>query len=589
MSTLRGFSRLLAATAAAAGALALFPAHAYEASGTTWASGDIPLHLNLGAPANPLIDGSTHWDDVAVAALNRWNQNLGRARFVGTKNSAVARAYPNAYNNVFFDSTMYGEAFGERVLAVTLRRSRNRNTVEADVVVNSGETWNSYRGSLRSGSRDLERVLLHEFGHVLGLGHPDEATPPQTIAAIMNSRVGNAYALQPDDIAGVGALYASGVIAPAGVTLLRDQTLSAGTPLTLAYTASGADLSYAWNFTPTGGSTRELLDGDGNPWPGSTFSLFSAQPGDSGVYSVQARNSGGSSALSSARITVNRVDTNRAILANISARGRAGTGSETFIVGFVITGSVPKSVLVRAAGPALASQGVSRPLGDPQLTLFRSSGGTSSLAGTNDNWSADDTAAAALRSAAQRLGAFAFPDGSKDAAMLVTLPPGIYSAHVGNQGAGSGITLVEVYDADASLEDSLAHKLVNLSTRSFAGTGEEQLIAGFVIGGTTPKQVLIRAVGPGLTVHGVQNVNTDPNLVLFKGSAQIADNDDWAYSNQTDVFPAAFTTVGTSQLEAGSYDSALLITLPPGVYTATAGGRSGETGVVLLEVFEMPE
>ncbi|ACB77262.1 matrixin family metalloprotease [Opitutus terrae] len=563
---------------------------AYMISGTSWPSGDIPLQLQLGAPAAPLLDGSTHWDDVAISALNRWNEILGRARFSGVKNSNAGRDYPNVFNNVFFSSTVYGDDWGDRVLAITLRRSRGSNTAEADVLVNSKESWNSYRGSLRSSVRDLERVLAHEFGHVLGLGHPDEAKPAQSVAAVMNSHVSNVYTLQPDDVAGANALYASGIGAPVATGSLTDQTITAGSPLTLTFAASGTNVTYDWTFAPSTNATqRELLDGDGERWSAASFSLFSAQPSDSGTYSVLARNAAGASTVSTARVTVTPVSMANAMLANLSARGRAGTGSETFIVGFVVTGKTPKPVLVRAIGPTLSGQGIQHPLADPRLTLFRTVDGASSTVDANDNWSADAATAANLRAAAQRLGAFALPDGSTDAALLVTLEPGVYSAHVDSQGGAAGITLVEVYDADQQLSDSLTHKLVNVSTRSFAGAGEEQLIAGFVVGGTSPKQVLLRAVGPGLKSRGVTDVNTDPNLTLFRGTNAIADNDDWAYSNQTDLLPAVFTRVGTSQLDPDSYDSALLITLPPGVYTASAAGRSGETGVVLLEVFEVAE
>ena len=117
------------------------------------------------------------------------------------------------------------------------------------------------------------------------------------------------------------------------------------------------------------------------------------------------------------------------------------------------------------------------------------------------------------------------------------------------------------------------------------------LFSGFVINGPAPKQILIRAIGPGLTSLGVNNVNSDPNLVIYKDGVPIADNDDWSYSNQGlhGFLSPIFTKVGAFPLKDEDWDSALLITLPPGVYSAQVSGRKGETGVVLLEMYEVPE
>lgn len=590
MITRRCFQRLAIAAFAT---LVSTAAPAYQLGGPAWPSGNITLQLQLGSPATPLMDGATSWDDVALAAIEEWNAVLIRSKLVGVKSGTTNRSPRNLRNEVYFDTSYNGEAFDSRTLAVTLRSSSALNLVEADTVVNSTHDWNSYRGALSGNRREMRRVLIHEFGHGLGLDHPDEAEPKQSVVAIMNSASTNVDTLQPDDKAGAMALYGEALTPPTGGTLSGDITINAGQPLTLTYTSTSSDGDVVWAFQPDGGEIQDLQDGDGEPWDGKTFSLFSAQETDAGTYRVATANFAGMSAISTARVTVNPVDTTDALLANLSARGRAGSGDNTFIVGFVITGSTPKAVLIRAVGPSLQPLGVNNALANPKLTLNRrnSSGGFDAIA-TNDDWSSGSSGeVTAIRDTAVRVGASSLLDGTKDAALLITLTPGVYTALVDAQGGTPGIALLEVYDADETRSLAQTRRLVNVSTRSYAGVGEEMLFSGFVVSGPAPKQVLIRAIGPGLVSRGVNDANRDPNLVIFKNGTAIADNDDWAYSNQGlhNFLSPIFTKVGAFQLEAADWDSALLITLPPGVYSAQVSGRRGETGVVLLEVYEVPE
>jgi hypothetical protein len=178
-----------------------------------WPDGTILMQMQLGSSSGTLIDGTTSWGSAIEPAMSNWNSHVSRVEFRVNRDSTTARADNNGLNNVFFDSTIHGDAFGESTLAVTTHWRRGSVRIEADVIFNTDKSWNSYRGALRRTTsnetlQDIRRVALHEFGHVLSLDHPDEAG--QSVAAIMNSRISNTETLQPDDINGVQAAYPSG-------------------------------------------------------------------------------------------------------------------------------------------------------------------------------------------------------------------------------------------------------------------------------------------------------------------------------------------------------------------------------------------
>ena len=132
-------------------------------------------------------------------------------------------------------------------------------------------------------------------------------------------------------------------------------------------------------------------------------------------------------------------------LLNISTRGMVGIDFAIQVAGFVISGTTPRRVLIRACGPSLTPLGVPGALADPKIDLFELQ--TTSIIASNDNWSADPAQAAAITSTAARIGAFPWVNGSKDAALLLTLSPGLYTVEVRGVGNTSGIGLIEVYDA----------------------------------------------------------------------------------------------------------------------------------------------
>jgi hypothetical protein len=261
---------------------------------------------------------------------------------------------------------------------------------------------------------------------------------------------------------------------------------------------------------------------------------------------------------------------------NLSVRTTAGTGDQTLIVGLVIIGSGNKTLLLRGIGPTLSTQGVTNPLADPTMRLLNV-GGTEVSA--NNDWGGS----APMSRNFAAVGAFALPADSKDAALFSTLATGLYSFHLFPNGAGTGVTLAEVYDAD---DNSSAASVFNISARTQVGTGENILIAGFVITGNSPKTLLIRGLGPTLAAQGVTGALVNPQLYLFGGSGLVGSNDDWG---GTAALKNAFAAVGAGALAADtSKDAALLVTLQPGVYSAQVSGVGSTTGVGLVEIFLVP-
>lgn len=273
-------------------------------------------------------------------------------------------------------------------------------------------------------------------------------------------------------------------------------------------------------------------------------------------------------------------------LVNVSARLETvdGDANRAFIAGFAITGTVRKQMLIRAIGPGLNQFGVAGTVANPSLRVY--SGNT--VIAENDNW----VATSAMSQASTNVGAFAIPAGSLDAALLVTLDPGVYSVQV-LAGGGSGVALVEVYDT----ETGTAAQLSNLSTRGFVSTGDAVLVAGFVVQGSASKRFLIRGIGPALAGFGVSGALSDSTIKIYQGSTLVAQNDDWgtpqavvgggAPATGAEISLAASST-GAFALGAGSRDSAVLVTLPPGLYSAVVAGSANTTGTGLVEVYELP-
>jgi len=259
-------------------------------------------------------------------------------------------------------------------------------------------------------------------------------------------------------------------------------------------------------------------------------------------------------------------------LANLSVRTNGGSGANTLIMGFVVGGGASKDILVRSVGPTLGAFGLTGVMADPLLQIFNS-GGRELV--NNDNWGGTAT----LRTTFNRLGAFALPDTSRDAAIFGTFSPGSYTAQTSSP--NSGVALVELYDGGGTAA------IQNGSVRAVAGSGDGTLIVGFSIVGQ-PRTVIIRAVGPTLGAFGLTGTISDPVLKLYRGADLLYTNDDWASTDNLYTAAKIQSTadaVGAFRLPSSSLDAVILVTLQPGTYSATVSGANGQTGVALLEFY----
>jgi hypothetical protein len=255
-------------------------------------------------------------------------------------------------------------------------------------------------------------------------------------------------------------------------------------------------------------------------------------------------------------------------LLNISTRARVETGQNRELIGgFIIPGGATKRVLIRAIGPTLAKSNVTGSLPDPILELHSPDGSITS----NDNWMDSQ------KTEIQDTGLA--PKDDRESAILASLPPGNYTAIVrGKPPIEDGVALIEVYDLDLAASSTLA----NLSTRGFVQTGENVMIAGFVVaGGNGAGKVMIRALGPSLSEAGITRVLPDPILSLRDANAnQLASNDDWA-----DTQPLEIEATGIAP--SSTLESAIVTTLRSGSYTAIVEDLKGNSGVALVEVYNL--
>jgi hypothetical protein len=335
--------------------------------------------------------------------------------------------------------------------------------------------------------------------------------------------------------------------------------------VTLAGSGAGTVVSAPAGISCAGDCTESYASG--------TAVTLTATPADGSTFAGWS--GGGCSGTGQCTVTMNAAaavtatfdsTANPPRLANISTRMQVLTGDNVLIGGLIIGGSTPKTVVVRARGPSLAAAGVPNVLANPVLNLY--SGQT--VIASNDDWQT------AANAATLQASGFA-PANAQEAAIYMTLNPGAYTAIVQGAGGATGVGIVEVFEVDA-----LTTPLINIATRGQVLTADNVMIGGFIIQGSGPQTVVVRARSPSLAAAGVPNVLANPTLSLYSGQTVIASNDDFgAATNAAQLVASGFAP-------SDALESAILITLNPGAYTAIVSGVGGTIGVGIVEVFAVP-
>ena len=335
-------------------------------------------------------------------------------------------------------------------------------------------------------------------------------------------------------------------------------------------------------------STTTALAGnddiDGGPGGSNRFSRISLGSLAAGTYHVRVMEYNNNDRIDGYTLRAAWTQVSTAKLSNLSVRAKTGGEFGTLILGFA-TSTASKEILIRGMGPTIADFGVQNPIRDPRLDMVLNGAVIHEV----DDW-INEPNVSDIRTRSAALGAFA-PTWSFEAMLLRSFEPNPYTVLVTDAFGDTGEVLIEAYDADSS---DAAGRLTNLSTRTQVGGSAGILTAGFVIAGTGDLTLLIRGVGPTLADYGVSGVVDNPALVVISSAtgAQVGSNDDWANdgvasegSSASDLRTAA-STVGAFALREDSTDAALLVTLPPGVYTVQMD-HFGNSGTGLVEIYEV--
>jgi hypothetical protein len=446
-------------------------------------------------------------------------------------------------------------------LVCIVHNRRDTATGGLGYLYQSDETYSSLNAlygfsTLRYGLLTFEHILSHELGHNFGASHN------------------------------------------------REDSTSGGTP--------AFSYSYGYRYTAASGSKyRDIMSYDSSPASFTFLPYYStplvtpsASPGSpigvaaglSGEADVARTIDQTAFDISQFRLQMQAPATNGTLYA-VSTRAFVGTASEQQLIGaFIVSGPTgsTKRMLVRGNGPALAGA-VPNFLPNPKLTLYRLENGGSTVVAVNDDWGTNTNAAAVATAGGTSAAA-----NSLDAALLIDLAPGIYTANVTSSDGRTGVSLVEAYEVTTA-----GTKVTALSTRGYSST-DQVMIAGFIVSGTagTTKRIVIRGQGPNLARQDVSGAMSDPYLELYNSTGdRIMLNDDWAVqnvSNSTDDFRPLASYYSELQIAtagmapANRREPCIIVDLPPGLYTAIlkpfqfTPTVAGTPGVALVEVYEIP-
>jgi hypothetical protein len=334
-------------------------------------------------------------------------------------------------------------------------------------------------------------------------------------------------------------------------------------------------------FTLNGKLTVTLTNGF-TPVPSDAFAIITTQSMLAGAFTNVANGGRLNTSDGSGSFVVNYSGNNVVLssfgpalapsrLLNIATRLPVLTGDNALVAGFIVTGSNAKKVIVRGIGPSLTNQGVPDALQNPTLELHDSTGATLAF---NNDWK--DSQQTEIQNSGIA------PTNELESAIVATLTANnsAYTVILRGNNNTTGVGLVEVYDVDQATNS----KLGNISSRGLVGLNDNVMIGGVIVGSnsTNAATVAVRAIGPSLSSLGISNALPDPALELHdRNGALIASNDNWR-----DTQPEQIAAVNLAP--ADDRESAMIITVAAGNYTAVARGANNTTGIAVVEVYNLP-